>query len=100
MNYSLPLDRIKGQPRILFPESGDIRILVAAITLKTMGIVEPILIGNHSRILGVISDKQKRQQYNLSHISDTDISTLHRIEIISPDENPKNQLVSLYTERK
>ncbi len=100
MNYSLPLDRITGNNRILFPESGDIRVLVAAITLKTMGIVEPVLIGNYSAMLATISDIKKREQYTLGDISDEDINTLEKIETIPLDENPRDQLVKTYTDRK
>jgi phosphate acetyltransferase len=76
MNYSLPLDGINVKSRILFPESDDIRVLVAAITLKTMGIVDPILIGDYVTMLDVISDLKKREQYNLGDISNEDINTL------------------------
>ena len=94
MNYSLPLDRITGNNRILFPESGDIRVLVAAITLK------PVLIGNYSAMLATISDIKKREQYTLGDISDEDINTLEKIETIPLDENPRDQLVKTYTDRK
>ncbi len=56
MNYSLPLTTINRGTRILLPESRDIRVLAAAIALKTIGIVEPVFIGDSHIILDTFSD--------------------------------------------
>ncbi len=56
MKNILSISNIDPGIRILFPESQDIRILIAAITLKTAGIIEPILIGDLVTILDTFSD--------------------------------------------
>ncbi len=103
MNSSLPtsiLDTVPRGKNILLPESNDIRVLVAAIALKTAGIIEPLLIGDYAAMLSILSDEKKRVQYNLGSLTLSDIDILKSISLIESDSNPRDQLVTDYATKK
>ena len=100
MKNILSISNIDSGIRILFPESLDIRILIAAITLKTAGIIEPILIGDFVAILDTFSDWEKRKKYSLGDVNEADIQILKSLQVTPLNIQFREQLVWEYVERK
>ena len=88
----LPINQIPPWTRILFPESTDIRVIMAVIGLQRAGIIEPVLLGSQEAIISTFraswyTDDERRW-------------ALEDIEIIPLDPNPQETLVAEYSLKK
>lgn len=87
--------------RILFPESGDIRVLIAAITLSIEGIIHPVLIGDRFSMIETLSSPSEREKYKLDTKElSRQISILETIETIPLDPSYQENLITRYMDKK
>ena len=99
-HYQLPIDSIPPWTRILLPESHDIRVIVAAVTLKLAWIIDPVLIWDRSAVDALFADISARNKYSLTDATDVERHTLSRIEILPHDTSVAEEYAELYASKK
>lgn len=86
--------------RILFPESQDIRIIIAAIQLKIEGVIAPVLFWDKEKCLSIFEDETVRAKWNLEAPTQEEREVLGTIEYIECSNAGKDGLIEAYKRKK